>query len=244
MEFFIKKIFDNKTLGDDWVHVQFQKFSRGKFSNRAMVKVKNSKGNYTIETTSEYAKELVKIMGEKLGYGKTHVTGAMVSALELSGLKYEEKKMAIGVKKYIIDREMNGKEIVEICNSFPKAFFGLSFNVGEEELKIQAKSPKSAKGAGSSKKEDADLKIDFCKLKTSDKSILEGLVFDKEAKDLNFKKIEIKHNFIIDEIVIPPELKNEKDFAIVREKALRKGKIIRVLNIDGREERKEIGFEA
>lgn len=239
MDFFIKKIFDKKT--DEWVHVQFQKFSRGEFRDKAMVKIKNSNGKYTVDTTAEYARELVKYMAEKLGNGKTHVTGALVSALDLQGFKYEDKKMAMGIKKYMINREMTGKEILDLTETLTKAFFGLSFNVEDEELKIKDKSPKSAKGASSSKKEDAEAKIDFCKLKTSDKSIIERLVFDSE--NLNWKKIEIKHDFIITDIVIPNSLKNEKDFAIVREKALRKGKIIRYLDVDGKKIRKEVEFE-
>lgn len=241
MEFFIKKIFEKKS--DDFVHLQFQKFSRGEFGNRAMVRVKDSGGKFSIGTTSEYARELVRMMGEKLGEKKTQVSGALVSALELTGLKYEDRKMAIGIKKYIIEREMSGNEIMDLCDSFPKAFFGLSFNVGEDELKIQAKSPKSAKGASSAKKEDAELKIDFCKLKTSDKNIVKELVFDDELSE-GWKKIEVKHDFIITDIVIPPELKDEKDFAVVREKARRKGKIIMELDIDGKKVRKEVEFEA
>ena len=56
--------------------------------------------------------------------------------------------------------------------------------------------------------------------------------------------MEIKHDFIINEIVIPDELKNEKDFAKIREMSRRKGKIIRNLNIDGKDVKKEIEFEA
>ncbi len=68
------------------------------------------------------------------------------------------------------------------------------------------------------------------------------MVFDKEAQGA--KRVEIKHDFIIEDIVVPNELKNEKDFAIVREKAFRKGKIIRYVNIDGNRTKKEIDFEA
>lgn len=240
MDSFIKKIFDGKT--DEFVHLQFQKFSRGEFRDRALIKVKESGGKFTIDTTSEYARELARAIGEKLGNNKTQVTGALISALDIQGFKYEERKMAMGVRKYMINREMTGKEIVDLCDNFTKAFIALSFKVGDDELKIKDKSPKSAKGAGSAKKEDADLKIDFCKLKTTDRRLVEGLVFDKEA--IGAKKLEVKHNFIITEIVIPQELKNEKDFAIIREKSLRKGKIIRELDIDGKKVKKEIEFAA
>jgi len=240
MDCFIKKIFEGKN--DEFVHLQFQKFSRGEFTDRAMIKVKESGGKFTIDTTAEYARELVRAMGEKLGVEKTHVTGALISALDLDGFKYESKTSAIGVRKYRIDREMSGNELVEICDNVIKAFIALSFKVREDELKIKDKSPKSAKGASSAKKEDAELKIDFCKLKTTDRKLVDGLVFDPEAKTA--KKLQVKHDFIITDIVVPAELKNEKDFAKVREGAHRKGKIIRHIDIEGNKIKKEIVFEA
>ncbi|MDP2925437.1 MAG: hypothetical protein Q8N99_03630 [Nanoarchaeota archaeon] len=240
MESFIKKVFEG--INDEYVHIQFQKFSRGEFKNRAMIRLKNSNGKYTLNTTSEYARELVRAMGDKLGNSKTHVTGTLISALEISGIRYEGKSNAMGIKKYRIDREMTGIEIVEICDTQTKAFIGLSFKAGEDELKVQAKSPKSSKGAASNKKEDVELKINFCKLKTTDKNLIEKFIFDNEDKGA--KKIEIKHDFLIKDIIVPQEYKNEKDFAIIREKALRKGIIIRYLNIDGKEIKKEIEFEA
>jgi len=241
MDCFIKKIFDGNAKGDEFVHLQFQKFSRGEFKGRAMLKMKESAGRYTIDTTSEYAREMVRALAEKLGHNKTQVTGAIISALDLD-VKHEEKKMAMGVRKYMINREMTGKEIVDLCDNQIKAFIALSFSVGDDELKIKDKSPKSAKGASSSKSEDDDVKIDFCKLKTNDRRLVDGLVFDNEARGV--KRIEIRHDFIINDIIIPPELKNEKDFAKVREGALRKGKIIRALNFEDKKIKKETEFEA
>lgn len=238
MDTFIKKI--SKGNIDEWVHQQFQKFSRGEFEGKAMIRVKNSSGKYSLNATAEYARELVKIMAEKLGDSNAHVTGALVSALQLEGFSYDSVSSAIGIKKYLFDRDMSGTEILGLIEKVPKAFFGLSFKVGEQELKIQAKSPKSAKGSSSAKKENAEAKIDFCKVKPVEKAIIENFIFDAEIKD--FKKIEVRHKFIITEIIIPPELKNEKDFAVVREKAQRKGKIIREIDIDGKIIKKEYDF--
>jgi len=242
MDSFIKKIFDGKE--DNLVHQQFQKFSKGEFRNRAMIRIKNSGGKFTISTGPEYAKELITNFAEKLGSSKVLVTGALISALDLDGFDYKEKKNAIGVRKYIIESEMSGEEILELCNKIDKAFFGLSFTGDDFELKVTPKSPKSAKGSSSVKKEGEKAKIDFCKVKTSDASIVNSLIFEPEAK--GFKNIEVAHNFIIEDIVISEELKNksENDFARIREGALRKGKIIRRLNIEGKEVVKEIEFEA
>ncbi len=243
MEFFIKKIFEGRP--DDLVHLQFKKFSRGEFSARAMVRVKNSGGKFNIATTSEYAREFIINLGEKLGGERVLVTGALISALKLEGFDYKEKKSAIGINKYFIEKEMSGNELVELCEKFPKAFLGLSFKVGDSELKIQTKSPKSSKGASSQKKEGEKLKIDFCKLKTNDKELVRGLIFEDELAGLNFKNVEISQDFIIDEIVITDEMKEKcgRDFGELREMALRKGRVVRKLNVDGREVVKEKEFE-
>lgn len=236
MDFFIKKIFEGK--GDEFVHLQFQKFSKGVFEKRALVKIKNSKGKYSIATTSEYAREIIITLAEELGENKTQVTGALISALKLEGFDYKEKKSAIGINKYLIDKEMSGNELKELCLKIPKAFFGLNFKTSYSDLKIKPKSPKSTKSASSTKE---DVKIDFCKIKTTNKEIVRNFLFDFED---DFKNAEIHHDFLINEIVIPEEMKKEKDFAKIRENSQRKGKIVRKIKIDDKENITEKEFIA
>ena len=66
---FIKKVFDSET--DDGVHLQFQKFSRGEFRDRALIKAKKVKDKYTISAGNEFANDFVRILAEKLGNGKS-----------------------------------------------------------------------------------------------------------------------------------------------------------------------------
>jgi len=238
---FIKKVFDKNPNED--VHLQFQKFSRGEFKNRALVKVKKVKDKYTIFTTAEFANELVKTLAEKLGSGKTKVTGGIISTVNLKEIPQYDNlltnatvKQFQGVKNYSIDVEISGKELLDIVNAFPKAFFALSFSVGDSILKIKAKAPKSAKP----KNKDEAPNPDFCKLITNDEKIAKEFVWEKT----DFKLAEIFHDFIIDSITIPAFLKNEKDFAVVREKSLRKGKIVRRGKIDEKEMKEEAEFEA
>ena len=232
---FIKKVFDKKI--DEDVHMQFQKFSRGEFRNRAIVKVKKVKDKYTISTTAEFANELVRLIAEKLGNNKTKVTGAIISTLDLGKqIDFNTRKQFMGIKQYGIEREISGKEILEMLEKFPKVFFALSFSSGEDVLKIKAKAPKSAKP----KNKDEAPVPDFCKLITTDEKIAKDFVWETN----DFKLAEIFHDFIIESIVVPNSLKEEKDFAVVREKSLRKGKIIRRTIIDGKETKVEIELEA
>ncbi len=235
---FIEKIFLKRA--DKLVHLQFQKFSKGTFTNRAVISAKKSKDKYTISTSAEFANELVRDVAEKLGSGIAKVTGAIVSTSDMTGkIEFTDKKQFQGVKRYLVDKEMSGEDLIKILDEFPKAFFALSFKLpdGNTELKIKPKAPKSSKPG--SKGEEMP-KADFCKLITTDASLGKGFVFEKE----DFKKADIKHTFAIESIEIPAELKNSNDFALIREESKRKGKIIREAIIDEVSMKKEFELEA
>src|SRR3989344_4744711 len=237
---FIKKIFDDAI--DESVHLRFMKFSRGEFKNKASVKVKKSGRKYSINTSAEFANELVRVMAEKLGERKTIVTGAIVSTSDLKNrIDYKEIKQFQGVKRYLIDKEMSGTELITLLDEFRKTFFALTFDVDEEnKLKIKPKAPKSGKPKAAKEGEEEDVVADFCKLITNDEKIGKSFVFEKP----DFKQAEFKHTFVIEDIVVSNELKKERDFALVREKAKRKGKITREGEIDGQKIKEEKEFEA
>lgn len=228
---FIKKIFDGNI--DKNVHSQFQKFSKGEFRDRAGIAARQSKGKYTITTAQEFANELVKEVAKKLGEEKTIVKGAIVSTNDLTGeIDFQDKKQFQGVKRYLIEKEMSGSEILDLMEKFPKAFFALSFTADHTVLKIKPKAPKSGK---SGSKKNKKQKPNFCRLTTMDKELGESFVFENP----NFKKAEINHHFIINELIFP---KGEEDYSKIRELAKRKGKIIREANIDEKDVVKEKEF--
>lgn len=234
MDCFIKKISEGNF--DDKVHLQFQKFSKGIFSNRAIVDASCSKDKFRIATSPEYSNELVQLVAEKLKDGESvNVSGLVVSTRDLdSQLNYKKKSQFMGVKKYLIENKLSKQEILELCEKFPLAFIGLSFSVGETELKIKQKAPKSPKP---SKEGDEKPKADFCVVKTTNKEIAKNIIFDFN----NFKKISISHDFIIDDLKIPMD---EKDPVKMREKTIRKGKVRRIVEIDGNKFEKEFHLEA
>jgi hypothetical protein len=234
---FIKKIADKNF--DELVHLQFQKFSKGEFRDKAVIEAKKSKDKYTIKTSSEFANELVRDIAEKIGSEKVRVTGAIVSTMDLKNeLEFKEFKQFQGVKRYLIDTEMSGDDIIGLLNKFPKNFFALSFSTqdGNNVLKIKPKAPKSGKPG----KGDEAPKADFCNLKTNDSEIGRSFVF--EVPD--FKEAKINHYFYIDKIEIPEELKKSEDFALIREKSRRVGRILRKSEIDGVKKEVELEFSA
>jgi hypothetical protein len=239
MDSFVKKIFSG--VNDNFVHLQFQRFSKGEFKDKALMNINKSKEAYSITSTYEYANEFVRSVADKMKEGqKTNVTGVIVSTRNLKALPEFSKLLAnaevkqfMGVKQFKINTEMSKNEIIQLCDILPNSFLGLSFSVNGTDLKIKAKAPKSAKPSTGDKRP----KPDFCKIKTADISLVKEVVFDFS----DFKKAEISYDFIIKEIIIP---KNEKDPAKMREMAVKKGKIIRRTVIDGKESISESNFEA
>jgi hypothetical protein len=236
---FIRKIFENKI--DEKAHNQFTKFGTGNFEYRALLEITNSK-SVKIKTSPEFANELVELVAKELGSNSTKVTGAIISTRNLKEesifsdiLAHAEVKQFQGVKRFIIDTELTGEQILSFLEECPYSFFGLTFESKYSKLKIKPKSPKS----GKPKKGESILKADFCTLTTKNKEILEDYTFDIKE---DFKKAKIYHTFIIEDIIIPEEFKD--DFAKARLNAKRKGKIIRKRIIDEKESSKETEFEA
>jgi len=233
---FIKKIADKNF--DESVHLQFQKFSKGTFKNRAIFKVKKVKDKLTIAASAEFANELVRGVAEELGPSSTKVSGAIVSTSDLKvDLDFKEIKQFQGVKRYLIDKEMTGTELVGLLNKFPKSFFALTLDSERSKLKIKPKAPKSGKPG--SKGEETP-KPDFCKLITTNALIGEEFVFETR----NFKDALVNHTFVIENIEIPEELKKSEDFAKIREESKRVGKILRIAEIDGSVKKSELEFSA
>ena len=200
-----------------------------------MARIKNSNGKYSIQTGYEYANELVNMVAKKLGENKTVVTGAVITTKDLNGvIDYERKKQFMGVKQYVINKELSGNEILSIMDNAPNSFFALSFISGSDELKIKPKAPNSGKP---STKGDEGAKSDFCKIKTSDKNIVSEIIFETP----NFKEAEVFHEYHITEIILP---EGEKEPGRMRELAKRKGKILRRAVIDGNEKISEKEFVA
>jgi len=229
----IKKIFSGKA--DRQVHDEFVKFSRGIFADKYLVESKKQKDKWSIKTSNEFANFFVKSLLEKAS-GEIDIKGVIVATFDVSketDFSIENIKQFMGIKQAVVNTKISPGKIIELMDKFPKAFFALSFSVDGSELKIKPKAPKSAKPASGGEKEP---KAEFCSLKTTDKSIAEDLLFDC----LDAEEVAIKHELHIDDIILP---KGEKDPVKIRENAIRKGKMVRIITIDGKQTRKESNFD-
>ena len=229
----IKKIFEKEF--DTEVHEALIKFGKGTFDSRFLLEAKNNKGKYSIKTSAEYVNNLLKEILLRTR-GKIKITGVIVSTFQIDEpiLNINSKKQFMGIKQFVINTEIESSELIKIMEKYPRAFFALSFSLGNTELKTKAKAPKSSKP---STKKGEDVKADFCSLKTTEKDIVEELFFDFP----DFKHIKISHTIKIDTIDIPT---GESDPVKIRDKSIRNGKIIRNINKDEELIKKEASFKA
>ncbi len=233
MKFFTHKIVDGKM--DNLVHLQFLKYSKGLYEQKALVQGKKTKDAWSIGTSAEYANELVRAVAEEVGSDKTLVSGKIITTRDLQKeLPTATMTQFAGVKRYELAQEITGKEIISLCDQLPNAFFGISFKSKQTELKVKAKAPKS-KGPS---EDDADVpKADFCKIKTTNKDLASSLLVGAETA----KEFSIQHKYNITEI-IPP--KGETDPAKMRELAVRKGTLTRMVTTEGKTTQKDYPFSA
>ena len=234
MENTLKKIFQGKT--DNILHGEFIKFSKGSFKDKYLLEAKKQKSGWSIKTGPEFANYFVRACLEGVSED-INVMGVIVATFDVSKkaeFPIERIKKFMGIQQAVINSKISPSKIIKLIEEYPRAFFALSFSTPLYQLKIKAKAPKSAKPAAGGEKGP---KIDLCSLKTSDRKIVEDLFFDCP----DFNEVSINHEIAIDQIIIP---KGINDPTQLREQSKRKGKIIRTINVDGKEKKSEAQFEA
>lgn len=232
----MKKIFER--IFDDEVHANFLKFGRGEYKNKYLLEGKKQVKKWGIKAGAEYANLLVRKCLEKVN-GPIAVTGVIVSTLDLRDkIKFDIKKVSNfqGVRKHVIDGEVEPAQIFELMDKYPKAFFALTFKSDDFVLKIKPKAPASGKPG---KEKDEGPVVDFCSLKTGDRSLIDYLFFGVGE----FSEVKINHTINVTEIVYPENIEELKPVE-VRELAKRKGVVTRTATVDGVQQVSESGFVA
>jgi len=228
---FIKKIYEGN--GDALTHMQFRRFSKGIFENRALVDLTVKGKKVKVKTSFEFAPEFALYLAQTID-GTTHVTGAVITLRDLDFGFDVEKKQFAGVKRYILDHDFGRDQLLGLMHDNPEALFLLSFSTLYGSLKTKAKSPKSGKPG----KDDEEPKADFCTFITNDTNFVREFTFDVSQKFAHFY---VKHTFIIEKLVVPHGV---TDYLEMRAQAQREGIIRRIKLIDGVEEVSEIFFSA
>jgi hypothetical protein len=215
----MKKIWEGK--GEE-VHDYFIRFSKGRFEGRAALNLQKV-SKVKLKGSFEWVNDFVELVSE---LADIQFSGIILSKEQLD-LDNEKKKT--GIYQYTVEN-IDSEKIKEIKD---KTYAMLLDAEGEDiKLKMKKKLPKP--GKSSEKKVDDK----FCQIEAD----LKYWPQVKEAFMLpECKKAKIFHTFVIDQIILP---EGEKDFVKIREKAKRKGKIIRKSEIDKQEKKEEKEFEA
>ncbi len=219
---FIKEIFQGKASETE--HRQFIRFGKGEYGGRALLGSWKTK-NVKIKSSFEFANDFVLFLA---GLENIAFNGDIWSKDEIPGLQGQKKA---GKWVYAVNN-FTSNQVKSLASK--AYYFLLNADTDKIKLKIKAKLPKPGKGEG---------KVDdrFCQMEIDEK-------YYKAAKDDFFwdlpdgKKISVEHKFIIKEIVFPKT--EEKDFAKIREMAKRRGRILRIANVDDKEVKSEKDFEA
>ncbi len=219
---FIKKIFEKKV--DELVHHQFIRFGIGDYE-RALITLTKGK-DLKIKTSYDLANDIFAIIAENIKEN-ADVSGEIISNKDF------EKELEIEIKNYSkrgnlytaeLKTTLKPEQLKEIYQKFKFDFLLLSVNSKNFKLSTSKSLPKPG----------GKIKDNFCS------AILPLSLLDEFAFDIkqDFKQLKITHKYIITEIIIPDNVKN--DFTLARLKAKRKGKLIRTLEIDGKQLIKEI----
>lgn len=228
MDSFIKKIFGGN--GEE-AHYQFVRFGKGRFENRAVLNLRRTE-KIKLRGSFEWANDFVNLTNE---LSDVVFSGVILSREEIDNILNNndvkfDKMNKKGLYVYEIEKILN-----DVIKEIKDRVYIMLLD-GECDgivLKMKKKLPKL--GKSSEKKVDDK----FCQLELD-------LKYWPQIKEVfmlpECKKCKISHIFKIEELIIPEELKEEKDFAKIREMAKRKGKIIRELDIDGRVLKKEKDF--
>lgn len=221
---FIKQIFENRI--DETLHKKFTRFSIGEYE-RADVSIKKSSKTFQIKTSYDFTNDFIKLISENIKE-PAEVSGKIIA------IKDFEQDLDIAIQKYSKRGKLYTAEVKTILtpdhlknlyNLFKDDFLLLSIKSKDYKLATTKSLPKPG----------GKIKDNFCKA-TLPLFLLKEFAFDVQ----NFKELKIKHIYKIIEIEVPEQYKN--DFEKARLHAKRKGTLIRILNIDGKEEKKEINF--
>lgn len=222
---FIQQIVNGKV--DEATHKRFERYGKGDYE-RGLLWIKKGKKALRIKASWDWANDLFGIIAEKIKKD-TEVNGKIIAARDFESELGIEAEFSKRGKLYTaeIKANLNPEQMKSIFEKFKGDF--LLLNVKSDDLKLSVKN--------SIPKPGGKVKENFCSA-TLPLDTLDEFAFDF---DQNFSEANIVNKFVITELVVPKEY--EKDFAMARVMAKRKGKLIRVITVDGKNIEKEYSVE-
>lgn len=226
---FLKSIFIGKIEPN--CHNKFVRYGKGEYE-RLLFEITKGKSNIKVKSSFDFANEFVGIIADNIKEaasvsGKIIVPGDFqkdISAI-CEPVSYSKRGKLYTAE---IEAELSPEQIRKIYEKFSQNFLLLNIKSAEFSLKVGKSLPKPG----------GKVKPNFCSA-TLPLNLLDEFAWDVKQE---FSKLIIKHVLNITDIVISPEFRN--DPAKARLEAKRKGRIARIIEIDGKQTKKETEFIA
>ncbi|MCK4670130.1 MAG: hypothetical protein KAT43_02910 [Nanoarchaeota archaeon] len=233
---FIKQIATKKT--DNYTHNAFVRYGPGEFVKEEFI-VKKIGKNIKIRGGFEWCNALLKFVASFCS-GVVSVNGTIPTTRDVApelkklGVDFEEKRR-YGKKgrKYEVNTTLPADTVRKLIDQLYDFYLMLDMKGGNYSVKMKKKeTPK----IGSLVEKFVSVVIPADHMK----DVIDEFLFDCGISD--FKSVVVRHTYKFEEILLDEKLA-AKDPLEARLKAKRKGKIIRVIEVDGKEIKKEYLFE-
>ena len=227
------------------IHRHFYRYSKGVFIGPAL-KITKTKAKFTLKGAHEYEDLILEAVTKTISNSQENfeIKGKLIASSDIAndiseiGLNWVLKKSTGKTKNYkaeIVD-QINKDLLLQAISVFREnSYLLLSYN-RNATCKVTTK--KNIPQPSKKKVEDDDVskRIQFCigMLNNTDANL--EMLLDLAAPDFkselpnNWKSLTILNNYTINQIEIPT---NIKDTRMLRIMAIRKGKMIRSVEIDG-----------
>jgi len=224
------------------VHRHFYRYSKGEFLGPAIT-ISRTKTKITLKGTHEYEDLIQEITCRTANEDLFEVKGVLITGKDISetisnlGLDWKLKKSTGQTKNYkseFVDTITKSTLIETIETLRESSYLLLSFNNGPScKLTTKKRIPQPSK----KKAEDDELskRIQFCSGVINNTNGNMNLILDMILPDFkskipdNWKKLSLTNNYKITEVEIPKNIKNSM---LMRIMAIRKGKMLRSLELD------------
>lgn len=223
---FIKKIVEGDV--DEAVHNKLARYGKGDYE-RGLMLIKKGKKNIRIKASHDWANDFFGLIAENIKKD-AEVKGKILAFRDFkSEIGLELKSFSKWGKLFTVELDLilTPEQMKLIYEKFNGDF--LLLNVKSDDLKLSVKN--------SIPKPGGKVKDNFCSA-TLPLSVLDEFAFDF---DNDFSEAKIVNKFVITELIVPKEY--EKDFAKARIMAKRKGKLVRLITVDGKNVEKEYSME-
>ena len=228
------------------VHRHFYRYSKGEFLGPA-VKISRTKAKITLKGTHEYEDLIQEITCKTASEDSFGIKGVLLSGKDISdiitnlGLDWKLKKSTGKTKNYkteFLEQTINKDTLLEAIETLREnSYLLLSFNNGPS-CKVTTKKRIPQPSKKKAEEDDLSKRIQFCSgiINNTDSNL--NLVLDAVLSDFksnipeNWKKLSLTNNYKITGIEIPKNIQNSM---LMRVMAIRKGKMLRSLEVDGEE---------